>query len=75
MGGSEWMREWAKMRKFKLKPSLEMMETGKLKTRTMQDGTFVDTTEATKAVFRDMIAELDRIIEGGRPDGVGGADT
>ena len=69
------MREWAKTRKAKLQPSLEMMEAGQMKTREMRDGAFVDTTEASKAVFRDMIAELDRIIETGRPDRPGGAST
>lgn len=46
-----------------------------MKTREMRDGAFVDTTEVTKAVFRDMIAESDRIIKCGRPDGAGGAST
>lgn len=69
MSGSEWVRDWAKQRKADLQPSLEMMEAGRLQTREQRDrdGPFVDTTEASKALFRDMIAQLDRIIESGRP--------
>ncbi|MBD0270575.1 MAG: hypothetical protein ICV73_01475 [Acetobacteraceae bacterium] len=75
MNGSDATREWAKGRKAKLQPSLYMMEAGRMKTREMRGGAFVDTTEEGKALFHGMIAELDHIIEHGRPAGAERADT
>ena len=77
MSGSERVREWAKTKKADLQTRLEMMEAGRLQTREKRDrdGAFVDTTAASMTAVRNMIADMDRIIEGGRPDGAGGASV
>jgi hypothetical protein len=70
MSWSEALYERAKKQKAELQSQLEAMEASSFQTWERRNGSFVDTTEASKDNLRRKLAELDRIIERVLPDAV-----
>ena len=68
MSWSEALYERARKQQAELQLQLEMMEAGKFQTHEMRNGSFVDTTEASKDCTRRSIETYARVIERLRPD-------
>ena len=68
MGWSEALYERAKKQKAELQSQLVAMEASDYQTWGRRNGSFVDTTEASKDRTRRSIETYARIIERNRPD-------